>query len=138
VQVLDHLEEVLRLIGAMDLTSRRWQTGETPTRGFVMPVRTWEQFLSLGVTEIREYGASSIQVMRRMRSMLEELREDVRPEHRDAVELELSRLDATVAETFRGSPDLDRARIADAQGIGGETVATVNGAQSKQPAPDPA
>lgn len=120
VQVLDHLEEVLRLIGATDLGGTRWHGNGEAKRGVVIPVRTWEQYISLGVTEIREYGASSIQVMRRMRAMLEELRADVRPEHRGAVEEELTRLDATVATTFGGSPDLDRARIADTQGIGAE------------------
>ena len=42
------------------------------------------------------------------------------PEHRAAVEDELARLDATVvAESWAGSPDLDRAGVADHQGIGG-------------------
>jgi uncharacterized membrane protein len=121
VQVLDHLEEVLRLIGATELGGTPWRADDGPGCGVVIPVRTWEQYLSLGVTEIREYGATSIQVMRRMRAMLEELRRDVRPEHRGAVEEELSRLDAAVAATFGSSPDLDRAGIADTQGIGGET-----------------
>ena len=123
VQVLDHLEEVLRLIGATELGGRRWQVDGGPKRGVVIPVRTWEQYVSLGVTEIREYGATSIQVMRRLRAMLEELRSDVRPEHRSAVEEELARLDATVTSTFGNSPDLDRARIADTQGIGAEAEA---------------
>jgi uncharacterized membrane protein len=121
VQVLDHLEEVLRLIGATKLGGRSWRVDDAPGHGVVIPVRTWEQYVSLGVTEIREYGASSIQVMRRMRPMLEELRADVRAEHRRAVEEELTRLDATVAATFGTSADLDRARIADRQGTGGET-----------------
>jgi uncharacterized membrane protein len=120
VQVLNHLEEVLRLIGATELGGRSWRVDGGTRRGVVIPVRTWEQYVSLGVTEIREYGATSIQVMRRLRAMLEELRADVRPEHRSAVEEELARVDATVASTFGGSPDLDRARIADRQGIGGE------------------
>lgn len=118
VQVLDHLEEVLRLIGATELGRKQWEVDGGPRRGVVIPVHSWEQYVSLGVTEIREYGATSIQVMRRMRAMLEELRHDVRPEHRSAVEEELTRLDATVASTFGSSPDLDRARIADTQGIG--------------------
>jgi uncharacterized membrane protein len=122
VQVLDHLEEVLRLIGATELGGRTWRVDDAPGHGLVIPVRTWEQYISLGVTEIREYGASSIQVMRRMRAMLEELRADVRPEHRTAVEEELARLDGIVAATFGTSADLDRARIADRQGIGGETT----------------
>jgi uncharacterized membrane protein len=122
VQVLDRLEEVLRLIGATQLGGRRWQPGGEHRHGLVIPVRTWEQYLSLGVTEIREYGANSIQVMRRMRAMLLELLADVRPEHCAAVEEELARLDSTVARSFEGSPDLDRAGIADTQGIGGETT----------------
>jgi uncharacterized membrane protein len=113
---------VLRLIGATELSARRWQANGRPLRGVVIPVRTWEQYVSLGVTEIREYGATSIQVMRRLRAMLEELRGDVRPDHRSAVEQELKRLDATVASTFGSSADLDRARVADPQGIGGETT----------------
>jgi uncharacterized membrane protein len=87
----------------------------------VIPARTWEEYLTLGLTEIREYGSTSIQVMRRMRAMLEELRDEVRPEHRPAVEEELARLDRTVAQTFANSVDLDRANTADPQGIGGRT-----------------
>jgi uncharacterized membrane protein len=123
VQVLNQLEEVLRLIGTTELGGRRWRVHDGPSRGVVIPIRTWEQYLSLGVTEIREYGATSIQVMRRMRAMLDGLREEVLPEHRDAVEEELTRLDATVASAFASSADLDRAGIADPQGIGGETTA---------------
>jgi uncharacterized membrane protein len=43
----------------------------------VIRTRSWEEYLALGVTEIREDGSSSIQVVRRMRAMLEELRRDV-------------------------------------------------------------
>ena len=75
--------------------------------------------MTLGLTEIREFGATSVQVVRRLRALLEELLETVRPEHRAAVEEELRRLDATVADTWRDSVDLDRARGADRQGIGG-------------------
>ena len=75
--------------------------------------------MTLGLTEIREYGATSVQVVRRLRALLEELLETVRPEHRGAVEEELRRLDATVADAWRDSVDLDRASRADRQGIGG-------------------
>jgi uncharacterized membrane protein len=73
------------------------------------------------VTEIREYGCTAIQVMRRMRAMLEELHDEVRPECRPAVEEEIARLDATVARSFGDSVDLDRAKTADPQGIGGRS-----------------
>ncbi len=119
VQVLDHLGDVLRHIGALDLSGSRWAGPRAGRTGLVIPVRRWEDYLTLGTTEIREYGASAIQVMRRMRAMLEELHGEVRPEHRRAVEEELARVDATVARSFGDSVDLDRASIADGQGIGG-------------------
>ena len=122
VQVLNQLGEVLRIIGTTDLKHSRWPANDGPPRGLVMPMRTWEEYLALGVTEIREYGSSSIQVMRRMRAMLDELRRQVSPHHRAAVDEELTRLDATVTQAWGQSVDLDLARIADQQGIGGRVV----------------
>lgn len=119
VQVLNHLSDVLRMIGSVDFGRSAWDSDRGVRAGFVMPVRLWEDYLTLGTTEIREYGANTIQVMRRLRAMLYELHEEVRPEHRAAVEDELARLDATVARSFGDSVDLDRASIPDAQGIGG-------------------
>jgi uncharacterized membrane protein len=88
----------------------------------VVPLRRWEDFLALGITEIREYGATSIQVVRRLRALLEELAELVLPENRPAVAEELRRLDATVAAGQLDSIDLDLARSPDHQGIGGPSV----------------
>jgi uncharacterized membrane protein len=122
VQVLDYLEEALRVVGA----SARPAGGasvEHLTSGVVMPVRTWQDFLSLGVTEIREFGAGSIQVARRVRALLEELGELVLPDNRAAVDEELRRLDATVAASYVDSIDLDLAMSPDHQGIGGPAVA---------------
>ena len=119
VQALDHLSDVLRRIGTTDLSRSQWAAGSAAGTGLVIPARSWEDYLTLGVTEIREYGATAIQVMRRMRAMLEELRDEVRPAYQAAVEEELARLQATVARTFADSVDLDRASTADPQGIGG-------------------
>ena len=121
VQALDHLSDVLRRIGTTNLSRSRWSAGSAARTGLVIPARSWEDYLTLGVTEIREYGSTSIQVMRRMRAMLEELRDEVRAEHRPAVEEELARLHTTVTRAFAGSVDLDRANTADPQGIGGRT-----------------
>jgi uncharacterized membrane protein len=120
VQVLNHLGDTLRLIGSAELEPRRREDG-APARVLV-PARGWGDFLALGVTEIRHYGASSVQVVRRLRALLEELRGSVRPEHRQAVEDELARLGAQVEQEFGASPDLDRAGEADLQGIGGATL----------------
>jgi uncharacterized membrane protein len=121
VQALDHLSEVLRLIGTTDLSRSRWIAGNAAHTGVVIPARSWEDYLALGVTEIREYGSKAIQVTRRMRAMLEELHDEVSAENRAAVREELARLDVTVTRTFADSVDLDRANTADPQGIGGRT-----------------
>ena len=119
VQVLDHIGEVLGLIGRTDLEQRTKPASADTPAAVVMVTRRWEDFVTLGLTEIREFGATSVQIMRRLRALLEELLETVRPEHRAAVEEELRRLDATVADSWRDSVDLDRASGADRQGIGG-------------------
>jgi uncharacterized membrane protein len=127
IQVMNHLAEVLRLIGSVDLSHSRWTADDETSIGLVFPIRSWEDYLTLSTTEIRSYGADSVQVMRRMRALLDELHEEVLEEHRPAINEELSRLDATIARSFAESVDIDRARIADPQGIGGRSSAVTRG-----------
>jgi uncharacterized membrane protein len=122
VQVLDYLEESLRVVGSAEAPGGAAPSA-TGTTGVVMPVRTWPDVLALGITEIREYGATSIQVMRRLRALLEELSELVPPEKRAAVLDEGRRLDATIRASYEGGVDLDRAGAPDPQGIGGPAIA---------------
>jgi len=121
VQVLDHLEDLLRLVGQTDLSDRAQPLADMDS-GLVIPIRRWSDYLTLSVTEIREYGDTSIQVVRRLRAMLEELAEAVLPERREAVLRELQRLDDAVAAKWGGTVDLDLAGLADRQGIGGPSV----------------
>jgi hypothetical protein len=65
--------------------------------------------------------------MRRLRAMLLELLEEVRPECTAAVREELARLDAPVARAFGDSVDFDRTSAADTQGIGGPRTGTPTG-----------
>ena len=121
VQVLDHLEDLLRLVGQTDLSDRAAPLEDMET-GLVVPVRRWQDYLALSVTEIREYGHSSIQVVRRLRAMLEELADSVLLERREAVVLELERLDHAVAREWGQTVDIDLAGRADRQGIGGPSA----------------
>jgi len=89
------------------------------TPRLLMPMPSWEDYLTLAITEIREYGATAIQVTRRLRAMLEELKKSIRPEYRSAVEAQLALLNAAVATGFAGSADNDQARVPDRQGLGG-------------------
>jgi uncharacterized membrane protein len=119
VQALDHLGNVLRLLGATPLHGPLTFRDRQGSPRLLMPGRTWADYLTLAVTEIREYGSSSVQVVRRLRAILEDLQESVLPEHRPAVDAEIAKLDATVATSFAGSIDKGQAQARDRQGIGG-------------------
>ena len=84
-----------------------------------MPAQRFEDFLALGVTEIREYGGASIQVMRRLRATLLALEASVLPEYAPAVAAELEKLNVTAGAMWDDTPDAEASRRADRQGIGG-------------------
>ena len=120
VQVIDHLEDTLALIGRTPGLDGRWEyRDDSNLLRLVMPAHRFEDYLSLGVTEIRVYGAPSIQVMRRLRAALLELETSVLPEYVPTVTAELERLGVTAAAAFGETPDAERALRADRQGIGG-------------------
>ena len=120
VQVLNHLENTLAVIGSVPHLEGQWTFhGPDGQMRVLIPAHRWDDYLSLAVTEIRLYGGGAIQVVRRMRALLEQLRESVLPEYVAAVEDELTRLDAVVEQRFGGYVDIDRARDSDRQGIGG-------------------
>jgi uncharacterized membrane protein len=132
VQVLDYLEDLLLVVGRHDFAGRGVFCDPAGTPRVVLPSRGWEEYLALGVTEIRQYGGGSVQVVRRLRALLLRLHDDVLPEHRAAVEEELARLDATVRERFGESVDLDRALVPDRQGLGGPGGGTVGSNPANQ------
>ena len=96
------------------------------TNGCVLVVfRTpnWEDFVSLAVTEIRQYGATSIQVTRRLQAMLENLFETLPEFRRPVLEEELALLSGTIKRAFVDPEERDRASVGDLQGVGGRTPA---------------
>jgi uncharacterized membrane protein len=120
VQVIDHLEDTLGLIGRTPGLDGRWEFRDaTDTLRLVMPTQRFEDFLALGVTEIREYGGASIQVARRLRAALLALEESVLPEYATFVAAEREKLRLATEAAFAGGPDVLAAAGADRQGIGG-------------------
>jgi uncharacterized membrane protein len=120
VQLINQIEELIRgLAPYLDEQRHLVVTDRQGTVRLVVPVRNFEDYLRLAVTEIREYGGTSTQVCRRLMAMLEGLNDLVDPACRPAVEAELTRLERTVTSSF---PDVEEQRFArhpDRQGIGG-------------------
>lgn len=84
-------------------------------------VRTpnWEDFVCLGVREIRWYGADSFQINRRLKAMLEDLMKRLPAERLPALEIEAQLLDRSTEKYFPEPEDRKRASEADLQGFGG-------------------
>jgi uncharacterized membrane protein len=119
VQVLGALEDLLLLIGESDLSGRGAIRDATGTVRVIVETRRWEDLLALAMTEIRDYGATSTQVTRRTRALLEHLAVRVRPEHRPAVAEQLAALDDALGRAVPDPTAREFASRPDLQGIGG-------------------
>ncbi len=73
----------------------------------------------LAVTEIRQFGATSMQVARRLRAMLQNLIESLPEERAALLRRELTLLHRTVERAFSDPDDRARADAGDLQGVGG-------------------
>ncbi|MFD6970889.1 DUF2254 domain-containing protein [Streptomyces sp. NPDC059949] len=119
VQVLNHIDMFLHTVGRARLRGRYVLADDQGRPRLVVPGRSWEDYLQVGVTEIREYGATSLQVCRRLRALLEDLLESQPTERLPAVRAELVLLDEAVRRTFTDPARRASAQTADRQGIGG-------------------
>jgi uncharacterized membrane protein len=84
----------------------------------MIPHPTWEDFLRLAFDEIRACGATSMQVMRRMRALIGDLIAALPQERHAAVEHHRERLNATIARSFADDEEKKEASVEDRQGLG--------------------
>jgi len=81
-------------------------------------IRVGKIKLHLPLEEIRYCGATSIQVMRRMRALITDLMTVLPAERHPALEHQLERLNSTVARSFADEQDKLDASTTDRQGLG--------------------
>lgn len=118
VLAIDQLHRLLRQVGLRHVTREEFRDGSGELR-LIFRTPNWEDFVHLACTEIRHFGASSVQVMRRMRSMLENLVLTL-PSHRHAaLNRQLELLDRAIEGQYAFPEDRALARIPDPQGLGG-------------------
>ncbi|MFZ0228231.1 MAG: DUF2254 domain-containing protein, partial [Mycobacterium sp.] len=110
VLALDQIHNLLREVGL-----RRLDTGSVhDTKGqlrLVYRTPDWEDFVGLAVTEIRQFGANSTQVARRMRAMLEDLISVLPPHRTTALRQELNLLKSTIDLAFSIPQDRKQAGL---------------------------
>jgi uncharacterized membrane protein len=118
VLALDQIHRLLRVVARRQLNTGQ-VFDKTGQLRLVYRTPNWNNFISLALTEIRYYGKGSIQVVRRMRALLDNLIEIVPPQRAAALRVELEILNRGVEHDFYHPEDRANASVADSLGVGG-------------------
>ncbi len=117
VQAIDQLHDILRRLATRPLPPGRMTDGDGVVR-FVFPTMDWDDYVSLAIDEIRIYGADSLQILRRLRSMLEDLLSITDEQRQGPLREQIRLLTAAAEREFPDARDRRVAGLGDAQGIG--------------------
>ena len=121
VLAIDQLHRLLRKVGTRHLRTDEILDGADRLRA-ILRTPNWEDFVNLSFNEIRACGSNNMQVVRRLRAMIENLIQTL-PSHRHAaLRQELNILDREIERQFRYPEDVALARVADSQGLGGHSI----------------
>jgi uncharacterized membrane protein len=117
VQAIDRLHDLLRRIAALPQPTGVHVDGQGVQR-LVVPMPSWRDLVHLACDEIRLYGATSLQVVRRQRAMFDDLLTVTTAERAAVVRHQVVLLDRAVDRAFVDAGDRVEASHADSQGMG--------------------
>ena len=120
VLAIDQLHRMLRSVGRRNLRTDEILDASGRLR-VIFRTPNWDDFVHLAFTEIRAYGANNLQIVRRLRAMIENLKETLPSHRQNELQHELSLLDREAKRLFVYPEDLALAGIADSQGLGGHS-----------------
>jgi len=118
VLVIDQIHHLLKNVGGRHLDSGRVLDGGDRVR-LVYRTPDREDFVLLAVTAIRQFGGQSIQVVRRLRAMLENLIRTLPEARADLLRRELMLINRAAERAFPEAEDRALAGGSDLQGVGG-------------------
>ena len=84
----------------------------------VLRTPAWGDFVQLAVTEIRQFGRENIQIVRRLRAMLENLIESLPAQRTAVLRAELDLLRRSAERFFTEPEERAMAEVGDSQGVG--------------------
>ncbi|HET7803256.1 MAG TPA: DUF2254 domain-containing protein [Pseudolabrys sp.] len=123
VLAIDQLHRLLRSVGTRHLRTDEVLDASGQLRAIVR-TPNWEDFVHLAFSEIRACGSSNLQIVRRLRAMIENLNETL-PDHRQReLQEQAVLLDHEIDRLFRYPQEQMLARLADSQGLGGHSSRT--------------
>jgi uncharacterized membrane protein len=116
---LDQLHRMLRTVGKRTLATDELLDPKSGRLRVIWRTPNWEDFVELSFSEIRHYGGDNLQVVRRLRALLDNLVQTL-PEYRHpALHQQSELLGREIAKRFAYPEELSLARVADPQGLGG-------------------
>ena len=120
VLAIDQLHRLLRMVGRRNLRTDEVLDKSEHLR-VIFRTPNWEDFVSLAFSEIRQCGSVNLQIVRRLRAMIENLIQTL-PKHRhQALHQQLNLLDREIEKHFSFPEEMALARVADTQGLGGHS-----------------
>jgi uncharacterized membrane protein len=117
VQAIDRLHDLLGRVARRGTPSGVYEDNDGAVR-FIRPVMSWPGYVALAFEEIRDYGGSSIQVQRRLRSAIDELLDIVPDDLRPPLERQQRLLAQSAARYFSDPEEFALAVAADESGMG--------------------
>ncbi len=120
VLAIDQLHRMLRMVGRRNLRTDEIRNVSGELR-LIFRTPNWEDFVHLAFSEIRACGSNNLQIVRRLRAMIENLIQTLPAQRHAALLQEQGLLDREIERNFAYPEDLALARVADAQGLGGHS-----------------
>ncbi|HET7327963.1 MAG TPA: DUF2254 domain-containing protein [Nocardioidaceae bacterium] len=117
VQAIDRLHDILRQIARRPLHFGDFKDSDGALR-LTVPTLQWDGFVRLAFDEIRQAGAGSPQVTRRLKAALDDLITVAPPDRRAALEQQLHLLQEAAAAAIHHEADRQAALTPDPSGIG--------------------
>lgn len=117
VQAIDLMHDLLRKLATRPFPEGQRADHDGNLR-LIFPVMTWDAYVHLACDELRHYGATSLQVMRRLRAMLEDIYSVAPDERRPVIETQLDLLSAAIQRNWADIEDRELGLVADPQGLG--------------------
>ena len=120
VLAIDQLHRMLRMVGTRHLRTDEILDKSGQLR-VIFRTPNWEDFVHLAFSEIRHCGSNNLQIVRRLRAMIDNLIQTLAAQCHPPLQQELSLLDREITRNFVYPEELALARIADSQGLGGRS-----------------
>lgn len=120
VLAIDQLHRMLRTVGNRHLRTDEL-LDEAGQLRVILRTPNWEDYVHLAFSEIRLCGSTNLQIVRRLRAMIENLMQTLPAPCHPMLQVELSLLDREIVRHFSHAEELALARIADSQGLGGRS-----------------